>query len=61
MHGLSVIVRGASVTALKRPPLLVVALGGNAMQDPAGDDSVPADFDRTMKTARTIGNLAASG
>lgn len=46
---------------MKRPPLLVVALGGNAMQDPAGDDSVSADFDRTMKTARTIGGLAASG
>jgi carbamate kinase len=61
MQGTPVNVRGAGVIAMKRPPLLVVALGGNAMQDPAGDDSVPADFDRTMKTARTIGGLAASG
>ncbi len=46
---------------MSRPPLLVVALGGNAMQDPAGDDTVPADFARTMETARTIGDLAVSG
>jgi carbamate kinase len=39
--------------------LLVIALGGNALQDPRGDDSVDADFQRTTATAERLVRLAA--
>lgn len=42
-------------------PLLVVALGGNAMQEPDGEDSVEADFARTSVTGRRLAELAARG
>lgn len=42
-------------------PLLVVALGGNAMQDPRGDDSVESDFARTTQTAAHLVALARAG
>ncbi|MDQ3646107.1 MAG: carbamate kinase [Actinomycetota bacterium] len=43
-------------------PLVVVALGGNAIQDPSGDDSVTGDFDRTTVTARKlVGLVRAEG
>jgi carbamate kinase len=42
-------------------PLLVVALGGNAMQDPSGDDTVGSDFARTTETARQLVALAMRG
>jgi carbamate kinase len=41
-------------------PLLVIALGGNALQDPRGDDSVDSDFDRTALTAEKLVQLAAN-
>jgi carbamate kinase len=40
---------------------VVVALGGNAMQRPGGDDSVAGDFTRTTETARHLVALASSG
>jgi carbamate kinase len=40
-------------------PLLVIALGGNALQDPRGDDSVESDFTRTAVTAERMVGLAA--
>jgi carbamate kinase len=40
-------------------PLLVIALGGNALQDPRGDDSVDSDFERTAVTAERLVRLAA--
>ncbi|MGH2754944.1 MAG: carbamate kinase [Actinomycetota bacterium] len=43
------------------PPLLVVALGGNAIQAPGGDDSVAGDFARTKETARHLVALATAG
>ena len=43
------------------PPIVVVALGGNAMQSPAGDDSVEADFERTAQTAEHLAAIVASG
>ena len=43
------------------PPLAVVALGGNAMQRPGGDDSVEADFEHTAETARHLVAFAAAG
>lgn len=42
-------------------PLLVIALGGNAMQDPRGDDSVVSDFERTSRTAERLVALAQAG
>ncbi|MGH2730903.1 MAG: carbamate kinase, partial [Actinomycetota bacterium] len=42
-------------------PLAVVALGGNAIQRPGGDDSVEADFGRTMQTAARLVGLATQG
>jgi carbamate kinase len=39
------------------PPVVVVALGGNAMQEPSGDDSVESDFARTQETAEHLVNL----
>jgi carbamate kinase len=41
--------------------ILVVALGGNALQRPEDDDSVAGDFDRTRETARHLRALIASG
>ena len=41
--------------------LLVVALGGNALQAPDGDDSVESDFTRTQVTARKLATVAAAG
>jgi len=41
--------------------LIVVALGGNAIQAPEGDDSVEGDFERTGETARRLAALLASG
>ncbi|HEX2293998.1 MAG TPA: carbamate kinase [Actinomycetota bacterium] len=43
------------------PRVLVVALGGNALQRPEDDDSVAGDFDRTAETARHLRPLIASG
>ncbi len=43
------------------PPLAVVALGGNAMQRPGGDDSVAADFEHTAETAKHLVAFAAAG
>ncbi len=41
--------------------MLVIALGGNALQRPQDDDSVGGDFDRTRETARHLRPLIASG
>ena len=41
--------------------LLVVALGGNALQAPDGDDSVESDFARTRVTAMRLALVAAAG
>jgi carbamate kinase len=43
------------------PPLLVVALGGNAMQAPDGDDSVESDWERTAATADELVRLTLEG
>src|SRR5919106_2429837 len=43
------------------PDLLVVALGGNAMQRPDDDDSVAGDFTRTDESAEHLVALAARG
>jgi carbamate kinase len=42
-------------------PLLVVALGGNAIQDPSGDDTVESDFEHTTATAQQLVQLAMRG
>src|SRR3990170_1773541 len=49
------------MTPLDQGALVVVALGGNAMQAPEGDDSVESDFQRTTATARHLAALVASG
>jgi carbamate kinase len=49
------------VIRVDAPPLLVVALGGNAMQNPSGDDSVESDFATTTATARRLAALVAAG
>jgi len=41
--------------------LLVVALGGNAIQQPDGEDTVEADFARTTATAEHLAGLVRSG
>ncbi|MEA2435076.1 MAG: carbamate kinase [Actinomycetota bacterium] len=41
--------------------VLVVALGGNAIQDPEGEDSVEADFRKTTETAEHLARLVAGG
>jgi carbamate kinase len=46
---------------VKTPRVLVVALGGNALQRPQDDDSVAGDFTRTRETARHLTPLIASG
>ena len=43
------------------PPIVVIALGGNALQHPEGDDSVESDFARTAETAALLTPLIASG
>jgi carbamate kinase len=43
------------------PGVLVVALGGNAIQDPEGEDSVEADFRKTTETAGHLARLVQSG
>lgn len=43
------------------PPSIVLALGGNALQNPAGDDSVESDFERTKVSADRIAALVAEG
>lgn len=43
------------------PPIILIALGGNALQNPAGDDSVDADFERTAETADHLARLISSG
>lgn len=49
------------MTPLEKGALIVVALGGNAMQAPDGDDSVEGDFSRTAVTARHLAALVAGG
>ena len=49
------------MTQLEQGALVVVALGGNAIQAPDGDDSVDGDFERTAGTARHLAALVASG
>ena len=46
---------------MKTPRVLVIALGGNALQRPEDDDSVADDFERTKETARHLRPLIASG
>lgn len=46
---------------MEKLPLLVVALGGNAMQDPRGDDSVASDFERTSKTVEHLVAIVRAG
>lgn len=46
---------------MKTPRVLVIALGGNALQRPEDDDSVEGDFERTKETARHLRPLIASG
>ena len=41
--------------------VLVVALGGNAIQDPEGEDSVEADFRKTTETAEHLASLVKGG
>ena len=54
-----VVKASSSTSARSKPPLLVVALGGNALQNPAGDDSVESDFTRTLETSKRLVELAA--
>ena len=49
------------MTALEHGSLIVVALGGNAIQAPDGDDSVAGDFARTKETARHLVALIELG
>ena len=49
------------MTSLEKGALIVVALGGNAMQAPGGDDSVEGDFARTEVTARHLAALVTAG
>jgi carbamate kinase len=53
--------RSPSFATPPDPPLAVVALGGNAIQRPDGDDSVESDFGRTLETAKHLAGLAALG
>jgi carbamate kinase len=54
-------VDGADLVHEELPPLLVVALGGNAIQAPDGDDSVDSDWARTMATADELVRLTLEG
>lgn len=49
------------MTSLHDGDLVVVALGGNAIQAPDGDDSVASDFERTAATARHVVALVEHG
>ena len=49
------------MTPEPEPRVLVIALGGNALQRPEDDDSVEGDFRRTAETARHLLPLVASG
>lgn len=50
-----------ATTGVELPPLVVVALGGNAMQEPDGDDSVESDWQRTTATAERLAALTLEG
>lgn len=54
-YDLSVSVRTSS------PPVLVAALGGNAIQSPGGDDSVASDFVHSAETMSHLVALVAEG
>jgi carbamate kinase len=54
-------VDGTDVARADLPPLLVVALGGNAIQAPDGDDSVESDWTRTMATADELVRVTLEG
>jgi carbamate kinase len=43
------------------PPILVAALGGNAIQNPEGDDSVASDFVHAAETMKRLVALVAQG
>lgn len=45
----------------RTPRVLLIALGGNALQRPQDDDSVGGDFERTRETARHLRPLIESG
>jgi carbamate kinase len=49
------------VSTATDPPLVVVALGGNAIQRPDGDDSVASDFRTTRRTAGHLVQLTSAG
>jgi carbamate kinase len=49
------------VSETTESPLVVVALGGNAIQRPDGDDSVESDFRTTRATAEHLVRLASAG
>jgi carbamate kinase len=49
------------VTPTTEPRILVIALGGNALQRPEDDDSVEGDFQRTRETVAHLLPLIASG
>ena len=46
---------------VEQPPIAVVALGGNALQSPGGEDSVESDFERTAETAGELAALISTG
>src|ERR687895_1570106 len=52
---------GPEADRVDLPPLLVVALGGNAIQAPDGDDSVDSDWARTMATAEELVRVTLEG
>ncbi|MDQ3914810.1 MAG: carbamate kinase [Actinomycetota bacterium] len=49
------------MTPTTEPRILVIALGGNALQRPEDDDSVAGDFRRTQETVGHVLPLVASG
>ncbi|MDQ4026414.1 MAG: carbamate kinase [Actinomycetota bacterium] len=49
------------MTPTTQPRVLVIALGGNALQRPEDDDSVAGDFRRTRETVDHLLPLVASG
>lgn len=49
------------MTVGSAPPILVVALGGHALQDPQGDDTVEGDFARTARTAQKLASFVRHG
>src|SRR5918999_1192197 len=52
---------GPEADRVDLPPLLVVALGGNAIQAPDGDDSVDSDWARTTATTDELVRLTLEG